>query len=109
VNPRSTHRLAEEHDIGLDEPVACLAFRCLHIQDHALHLRVVVCSLTVDASLTCEATVCLNDLIVWHARAALEGVNILREACVQQPMRRQEADEGMRQGWSELAWVELVG
>ena len=52
---------------------------------------------------------CLNDLIIRYTGTALERVDVLRKACVQEIVRRKELDEGMGGCGSEFAWVELVG
>lgn len=64
----------------------------------------------MNAMLGCKAPVSLDDLVCWDASAALEGVDILGEACVEVLLLGEETYEGVRQGTSraEFTGSELV-
>lgn len=55
-----------------------------------------------------EAPVRLDDLLRRHASPALEGVDVLREACVEVFLLSEETYEGMRQGGAEFPRSEFV-
>lgn len=55
-----------------------------------------------------EAPVRLDDLLARDVRLAFKGVNVLREACVEVRVVREELHEGVRERGAEAAWVELA-
>ena len=56
-----------------------------------------------------EAPVRLDDLLARDVRLAFKGVNVLREACVEVRVVREELHEGVRERGAEAAWVVLAG
>ena len=55
-----------------------------------------------------ERAVRLDDALRGDARLALERVDVLREACVEEAVIREELHEGVRERGAEAAWVELA-
>ena len=106
---KAAHRFAEEDDVGLDEPPAVPAPDDLGLFDGGLHLRAVETLATLDAVLVRERAVRLDDVVHGDARLAFEGVDVLRETCVEQCVVGEELDEGVGKRGPELARVQLAG
>ncbi len=106
----NTHRLPEKHDVRLHEPctrlvVAVDDLRILH--DNA-HLLRIIFLLAVDAVLRCEASVGLYKPIEGNTGLALEGIDVLREARVEQPAIGEQLYEGVGQRWPKPAGIQFM-
>lgn len=106
---RDTYRFPEEDDVGLYIAPARNTFGDFLLQDMALHIIVVEDLGTVDAALRGEAAMGLDDLFLGNARPALEGIDVLGKASVEEPLLRKQPDKRMRDGRAEFSWVELMG
>ena len=107
----ATHRLPEEHDVGLHEPRTrpLVAPDDLALLHGFAHLLRIVLLLAVDAVLGREAAVGFHEPVRGDARLTLECVDVLREACVEQAAVGKQLHEGVRERGSEAPGVELAG
>lgn len=101
--------LAEEDDVGLDEPAAFLAVGDDFALDVVEHVVVRVGGVALDAALGGEAAVGLDDLVCGDAGAALEAVDVLGEVHEEDALLGEEGDEGVGDGGVEFARVEFLG
>lgn len=98
----------EEDDVGLDQTVTLFAVWDLGTADMFAHLIVRVGRLAIDAALGSEAAVGLDDQVGGDTGGALQTVNVLREELVQEALGGEEADEDMRDGRVEFAWIKVL-
>lgn len=109
-NWKHTHIFTEEYDIRLDISTTSSLFtdRNLLLGDLLLDLITRIRGSTFDAVLVCEATMRLDDFVSWYSSHSFKRINVLREACVQEALLREEPYERMCQRRSELAWSKLI-
>ena len=103
------HRFTKEDDVGLDKASAFPAPDNLGLLDGSLHLRAVKGAAALDAVLVRERAVRFDDAMRGDARLALEGIDVLCEACVEERVVGKELDEGVGQRRPEIARVQLTG
>ncbi len=105
----ATYRFAEEDNVGLDEATTVATFDDVPGFDAPLHRGAVERRFAVDAVLGCEAAVRLDYPVAGDAGLALEGVDVLCEAGIEEAVVREELHKGVRERRPKLAWVELSG
>lgn len=98
----------KEDNIRLHQPSALRTPRDFLLGDTSSHLGAVERCLAVNTALRSETAVGFNDKMIGDARNALEGVDVLRETCLEKRMCSKEPDEAMCWCWAELSWVKLV-
>ncbi len=91
----ASYRVSVERDARLHEPAACFASGGLALLEGVRHLQAVVLLLAVHATLAREASMELNEAIPGDACLPLEGVDVLREACLQRAAVTEELHEGV--------------
>ena len=106
-----TDRFAEEHDIRFYETATIPTFtvRDRHVSDCLFYLFCVEGRKTIYASLSGEAAVGFHEPVRGDARLALERVDVLREACVEQAAVGKQLHEGVRERRPEAPGVKLAG
>ena len=110
VGGGGTHGFPEEDDVGFDEAAAplVLAVEDLASLNGGAHARVVDLALAVDAALRRERAVRLDEARGRDARLALERVDVLREARVEEVAVREQLHEAVRERGPEAAGIELA-
>lgn len=80
MQKESTNRLAEEHDVRFNKPIASIALRDRAGLNMELHLFVVERRLAVDAFVARKATMSFDESAIGYTRPTLECVDVLSEA-----------------------------